>query len=137
LVAVAPLADSVDGVRLALQLACAAYLAFVAYKLWRFKAGAQTSAVSFRQVFWATLSNPKAMVFAFVLLPGSTGEPRFAAYAISLLGLMAVSGAVWVLAGTGVSRAAGGASDGIIRRVSSVVMASFSAIMIVGALGLR
>ena len=131
----APVAEAADWARLGLRIACGLYLAFVAWKLWRSASLEHEHATTFRRVFLATLSNPKAMVFVFVILPPrSIGlGPLLEPYGALLLLLIALTGAAWILLGALVHAGAGGRGAAMVRRTSSVVVALFSAIVVMGA----
>lgn len=71
----------------AVRLCAAAWVMFLAVKLWRTpKPGAPAQRVTRRRVFVTTLLNPKALVFGLVLLPPGT-SPQF----LSRLGLFCLS----------------------------------------------
>jgi len=131
----APLADASAWVGLALRVGCGLYLAYVAWRLWRPAIWAEESAISFRRVFLATLSNPKAMVFVFVILPPrSIGlGPLLYPHGVVLLALIALAGGAWVLFGALVRAGAGGRGAALVRRSSSVVVALFSLTILAGA----
>lgn len=130
----APMAEALGWIGLVLRIGCALYLAFVAWKLWRPAAGAEDRAISFGRVFLATLSNPKAMVFVFVILPPrSIGlGPLLDPYGVVLLGLIALAGGVWVVLGALVRAGAGGRGATLVRRTSSIVVALFSIVIVTG-----
>ena len=53
----------------ALRLVCALYLLMLAVMLWRRQRRVDLCEITVRRVFLTTLSNPKGLVFAFVILP--------------------------------------------------------------------
>lgn len=131
----APIADAAAWVGLVLRVGCGLYLAYVAWRLWRPAAPAEGAAISFDRVFLATLSNPKAMVFVFVILPPrSIGlGPLLDPYGVVLLALIALAGGAWILVGALVRASAGGRGAALVRRSSSIVVALFSLIIVAGA----
>lgn len=130
----APIAEAVGWVGLGLRVGSGLYLAFVAWKLWRSASHAHDHATTFGRVFLATLSNPKAMVFVFVILPprsiglGSLLEP----YGLVLLLLIALAGSCWVMLGGLVHASAGGRGAALVRRTSSIIVALFSILIVTG-----
>jgi threonine/homoserine/homoserine lactone efflux protein len=65
----APLLANSPGATIALKFACALYLVYVAWLLWRTKSMLHASAIGFWRVFVTTLLNPKALVFALAIFP--------------------------------------------------------------------
>jgi len=133
---VAPLVDAVPWVRLALRVGCALYLAYTAWLIWNAPQGVGPGAITWRRVFLATLSNPKALVFVFVMLPPrSIGLAEMVQpYGMALLALVALAGSAWVLLGAAIHAGAGGRGGLAIRRTSSVVVAAFSALILASTL---
>jgi len=132
----APLIDSVGWVRLALRIGCALYLAYTAWLIWTAPQANGERAVTWRGVFLATLSNPKALVFVFVILPPrSIGVAELVQpYAVILFALIALAGSVWVSLGAAIHAGARGRGGLAIRRASSVVVALFSALILASTL---
>jgi threonine/homoserine/homoserine lactone efflux protein len=132
----APLIESLAWVRLALRIGCAIYLAYTAWLIWRAPQGGGERAITWRRVFLATLSNPKALVFVFVILPPrSIGVAELVQpYVIALFVLMALAGGVWVTLGVAVHAGARGRGGLTIRRTSSVVVGLFSALILASSL---
>ncbi|MFC5323450.1 LysE family translocator [Bradyrhizobium oligotrophicum] len=93
----------------ALRIVVVLYLLHLAVALWRHGSGGTTDAapVTLRRVFVTTLFNPKAIIFAFTLLP-ATGDltellPWFAALGLST----AMIGSGWILLGATLRRGFG------------------------------
>jgi threonine/homoserine/homoserine lactone efflux protein len=84
---VAPLVHASPIISIALRLACGAYLIWSAVDLWREGSNALTKSepVSFHRVFVTTLLNPKAVLFALVIIP-YLGERKFVAAIPYLIG---------------------------------------------------
>ncbi len=99
--AVAPITNGAQGAERVLQAACAAYLLYAAWKLWRTRAEAIAAPESFRRVLIATALNPKALVFAFVILPFLRDGAVVAAapYVAAFLVMVALTGAAWIAIG--------------------------------------
>ena len=133
---IAPFADAFRPVRFALQLGCAFYLAFAAWKIWMSsQSGAR--AVTWMRVFFVTLSNPKAAVFVFVILPSrSIGAAELIhPYLSTLFILAALAGGIWLSLGASIHAGVVKHGDVLIRRASSVVMATFSMLLVLTLAG--
>ena len=133
-IVVAPIAEMFDGVRMALQLICAAYLALVAWHLWSLAHHATAGAITWRRVFFVTLANPKAIIFSSVLLPPCCSGASFQIRAAVLLGLIAGAGITWVTAGAWLRTTTVGRYSPLIRRTSAVVLAFFSCAILINAM---
>jgi threonine/homoserine/homoserine lactone efflux protein len=133
---VAPLVESLAWVRLALRIGCAVYLAYTAWLIWMAPMGEGEQAISWRRVFFATMSNPKALVFVFVILPPrSIGMAELVQpYGVILLALVALAGGAWVFLGAAIHAGARGRGGLTIRRTSSVVVGVFSALILASTL---
>lgn len=88
-----------------LQVLGAAYLSFVGYKMWTAKPGDVpiiniTAGLYFRQSFWITLLNPKAIMFYMAFFPlfidpqAPVGMLTFAVMAVTVAGLTFLYGLV-------------------------------------------
>lgn len=133
---VAPLAETVPWVRLALRIACAGYLAYTAWRIWNAPLGDDGRAITWRRVFLATLSNPKALVFVFVILPPREigAAELIQPYGLVLAGLIAMAGGVWVCLGAAIHAGAGGRGGAFVRRASSLVVGLFSVLILASAI---
>ena len=119
-----------------LRLACGLYVASIAVSLWyRESATAGRQVVGPRQLFVTTLLNPKAAVFAFVILPAlplSSGLAR--ASCIGLLGLGAAAiAAGWIGFGEQAARASR-LTPLFLNRAAALVLAGFATILIVSVI---
>lgn len=137
---VGPIAHASPALGIALRLVCGLFLLYAAWRLWGEGGAAATSAepVAFRRVLIATSLNPKAAVFAFVILPHfASGDVRAALpYCAALVGMIALVGSAWIVAGAAL-RASGGArlSAGLARRSGAVVLCAFAALITGSVLG--
>lgn len=116
-----------------LRLGLSIYLAFLAVKLWIMPdEGAGETAVTPQRVFVVTLLNPKALVFAFVVLPPITLVTWVAAlpHLVGLSGLILGASLCWITMGAALS---GGrivaVTPGIVRRLGAVVLLAFAAVI--------
>ena len=121
-------------VGIVLKVAVAAYLAWIAVALWR-RSEALTGegAVSLRAVFVTTLLNPKALVFAFGIIP--TDHPELAAYVATFALTVPVVGAGWILIGRAIGAVSGEKHAAVVRRVASVALVGFAALLVRSAFG--
>jgi len=85
----------------ALRMAVAIYLIFLAIMLWR-HGNRQTyegAPITFYRVFITTLLNPKAIIFAFALLPSQIGFLNLLPWLLGLSVLIATAGTGWIILG--------------------------------------
>jgi threonine/homoserine/homoserine lactone efflux protein len=120
---------------LALRLAAAAYLMILSVKLWRTPFMWARAVVSLRQVFVTTLLNPKALVFALVIIPFSSPHPGL--YLSIFAATIPLIGTLWISFGTFLGRHAQPAYLGVVPKAASVVLAVISAILVSSALYTR
>lgn len=130
----APLVNASPLVSLMLRGACGAYLLWSAVHLWREGSSALTSAepVSFRRVLLTTLLNPKAALFALVIIP-HLGQRNFAAAAPYLGGHAAITvtaSLTWIALGAAIGAGARGhVGAGLIRRVGASALGVFGILL--------
>lgn len=132
---VAPVVESLTWLRPLLRIACALYLGYTAWRIWTAPPADSQGAITWRRVFLATLSNPKALIFVFVILPPrSIGLVDLVQpYLVILFALMVLAGSVWVALGAAIRAGARGRGGLTIRRTSSVVVALFGALLLASA----
>ncbi|HHK2215113.1 TPA: LysE family translocator [Pseudomonas aeruginosa] len=113
---------------------CALYVALLAVKTWNASIRSAGTG-NFRRwplhLFVATLSNPKALIFASVIFPGKAFLDFWNNYTISLLAFLVVLapiGMLWVGLGAGIRKGYLGSISGpLFSKVTSVILALFSA----------
>ena len=90
----------------ALRLAAAIYLLYLAAKLWRrgVDVPVDGASVTFANVFVTTLLNPKAIIFAFTLLPADLTLTALAPWMVGLSLMIGVVGSLWIAAGASLRR---------------------------------
>jgi threonine/homoserine/homoserine lactone efflux protein len=132
--ALGPVIEANPGVGLALKVAVALYLVWVAIALWR-RSAALTGddAVTLQAMFVTTLLNPKSLVFAFGILPAAHASlwAFVAALAVAIL----VVGLGWVVIGRAIGAASGQQHSGIIRKFASVTLVGFAAWLVGSTFG--
>lgn len=115
-----------------LRALVAAYLLMAAFELWtrREVLGGPPSGIRFARVFVTTLLNPKAIVFAFGVLPLSA--PGAAFYVAGFVGFVAVAALSWIVVGALVGKVAARSTSRAVPRVSAVILTFFAALIAVG-----
>jgi threonine/homoserine/homoserine lactone efflux protein len=138
---VGPALSSRPAVVLGLKLAAALYLIRSAFVLWR-EAGVVLAApaiIPFRRVFLTTVLNPKALVFAFGILPRdlATSPAARLPYLAALALLINLVGASWIGVGALAARrstSAASVGGAPFRRAGAVVLAGLAVFLSVNAL---
>ena len=106
--ALGPVVSGIPLAAFVLRVAVSVYILGLAVTLWRVNARElrDGAAVTFRQVLITTLLNPKAMVFAFLLLPLQAGLFELLPW-LGVIALQIVTaGAAWVTLGATLGRGA-------------------------------
>ena len=118
----APLSASI------LRAAAGAYLMFLSIKLWTTPFRLARAVISLRQVFVTTLLNPKAFVFALVIIP--FGSPHAALYLSAFLATVPAVGTMWIVAGSLLGRHTHPGYAKSFPKAASIVLAIMSAALI-------
>jgi threonine/homoserine/homoserine lactone efflux protein len=132
--AIGPIVALMPGVAFALRIAVGLYLLRAAWKLWRHTDMSLPGqrVITIQQVFVTTLLNPKAIIFAFTLIPfGGSGDLARSVPWIGILSLLIVMiGACWIAAGAAVqSSVKGGAGAQACCRVGAIALMLFAALI--------
>ena len=138
---VGPIVQASPLFSIALRLGCGLFLLYAAWRLWREGAAALTSAapIEFHRVLIATSLNPKAIVFAFVILPYlSHGQMRAALpYAVALIAMILLVGSAWIAIGAALRAGAATRLTPIAaRRGGALVLCAFAALISGSAFGI-
>jgi threonine/homoserine/homoserine lactone efflux protein len=121
-------------VGIALKAMVAVYLGWVAVRLWtRSAALTGEGAVTLRAVFVTTLINPKALVFAFGIIPAA--HPALWAYVAAFAVTVPLVGLCWIGVGGLIGAASGERHAGLVRKVASVALVGFAALLVRSAFG--
>lgn len=131
---VAPIVHASPFVSKALRLACAGYLIWSAVHLWREGASALTSSepVSFGRVLTVTLLNPKALLFAFVIIPHLSQRdiPAALPYLAAHAAITVAASISWISLGALIRAGARTRLDaGVIRRVAASALGVFGLLL--------
>lgn len=133
LLLLAPIAAAYPAVSAAVKLAGAAYLVWLATKLWRGAPAISATAIGPVEVFIATLLNPKAFIFAFVVFPGRAGA-GLARDAAIFAALVLICGGAWVMAGGALHRTMSGRRGRLlVSRVSATAIAALAILVAASA----
>lgn len=129
----APLLHDIPAISITIKLVVAAYLLWLAVKLWRQKLVASETAqpVRFRNVFITTLLNPKGIIFALTLIPREA--PGLVWYFAGFSALVLLAGGGWLLLGGGLG-AASGRLKSLLPRTAAVVLTGFAGVIAASAL---
>jgi len=134
-----PLVIGIPIAGVVLRAAITIYVLYLARLLWRYRACELSRAmpVTFRAVLLTTLLNPKAAVFAFLLLPPQIGLlellPWLATMAIQILAV----GAAWLTLGATLGRGLRGLGHPeLMYRLSSIVLVVMATVIGARSLGM-
>jgi len=116
---------------LILRAAAGAYLMVLAIRLWTTPLLVSRAVISVRQVFVTTLLNPKALVFALVIIP--FGSPRSSVYLALFTAIVPVIGTLWIALGALLRRRTEPGYLKVFPKAASVILAIFSATLISSA----
>jgi threonine/homoserine/homoserine lactone efflux protein len=130
----APLLAGHPAIAIAMKIAAATWVLFLAYRLWtRGAVVAGGSVVSLRTMYVTTLLNPKALIVGLVIMPHGpavTVLPWAAVFLVSLI-MIAI---VWICAGALASTAASGRPIlPVICRLAAVCLVIFSGVLLQSA----
>lgn len=114
------------------RLLLAGWLLYLGCCLWRRPPAGSPAGVGPREVFLATLLNPKGAVFALVLWPEGQGGAELALWTAGLFGLIVAVSAAWAEAGRRLGDL-DGHHGGRVARAGAVVVVGFAGIIGVGA----
>lgn len=123
---VGPVIAAAPVVGTALRLAAAVYLLYLAAKLWEagVRVAADGTSVTFANVFVTTLLNPKAIIFAFTLLPADLALADLAPWMAGLSLMIGAVGGIWIVGGASLRRGfAGTVPSRIGYRASALALA--------------
>lgn len=101
-----PVLATMPVVELALRITVSVYLLYLALNLWR-HGSAQLDArgpVTLGRVLLTTLLNPKAIIFAFTILPLGLGPADVMPWLVTLAGMITVVGGLWIAVGVALSK---------------------------------
>lgn len=112
----------------ALKLSAAVWVMLLALRLWGIGGAAAAAEVGARRVFVTTLLNPKAVIFALILLPPPADPQFFPRLALFCLTVACVA-LLWGAAG---ALTQGGGRIRVVERIASVWLALVSVTLVLG-----
>lgn len=128
----APVMGKSPAISSGLKVAAGLYLLTLAIKIWGTPLGAQPGAViTLRRVFITTLLNPKALIFALIIIPFNS--PYRFLYVTSLFTIIPLVGAAWIAAGSLLHLHSRLKYSASVTRTASVILGVFSTILIASA----
>lgn len=128
--AVAPLTSSSTTVEALMRVLVGAYLFWLGWKLWNRRATETTPIVSLKQVFFVTLLNPKALVFALAIIPFGVRDTPHYLLGFSLMTML--TGMAWTSAGATLRSAAHSTNFmRLLPRCAAIVLAAFAVFLVV------
>jgi threonine/homoserine/homoserine lactone efflux protein len=113
----------------ALRISSGVYLLTLAVRTWRAYQGVSPEAPSFSRVLVTTLLNPKALIFALVIIPAR--EPNAVLYFAAFSLIVPTIGCIWIAFGGVTRRAVGLGYVRLVPKITSVVLACFSVSLII------
>lgn len=131
---VGPVINSAPILTQGLRIVVGLYLILLAIKLWQHGAMDVTAApVMPRQVFVTTLLNPKALIFALVVIPFSAAN--WWLYQLGFLMMVVAVALGWIHVGAVVGRMAGAVGHArLVPRFGATVIGFFAAVLLVSAM---
>lgn len=115
-----------------LKSAVAAYLVFLAIRLWQAPLDGATSGFTLRRVFVTTLLNPKGLIFALFIFPAP--PTPIAPYVAAFSAMVAAVGATWVVAGSLMTQFTSPRFSVVVPKVCACAMAAFAIVVVSGLL---
>jgi threonine/homoserine/homoserine lactone efflux protein len=127
--------QGVPSLAFALRVVIAAYLIYLAIRLWRsgLQPGNAQRLISFRDVLVTTMLNPKALLFALGIIP--VHAPNSIVYFIAFVIMVIIAGSGWALLGVGLARGLLPKSrTHLVPRLGAVAIAAFAAYLLIAPL---
>lgn len=124
--------ESYPAIKTVMRLLIGAYLLSAAYELWTRRAalGDDGEGIRLQKVFVTTLLNPKAIVFAFGIIPLSA--PNALSYVAAFVGFVVLAASAWIVIGSAIGRMAATGSSRLVPRLSAVVLTWFAGLIAMG-----
>jgi threonine/homoserine/homoserine lactone efflux protein len=127
-----PVIEANPAIRTALRLLIGAYLLHSAYELWTRRGGFDISVdgIRFHKVFVTTLLNPKAIVFAFGVIP--LASPHAHLYLGMFVAFVVMAALCWIAIGSTIRCMASASGSRLVPRISALVLMCFAGVIAVG-----
>ncbi|MDQ7250306.1 LysE family translocator [Dongia sedimenti] len=124
--------QSMPSLAYALRMIIAAYLLYLAVRLWRagWAMHAAQKLIGFRDVLVTTLLNPKALLFALGIIP--VHAPDSLAYFIAFVVMVIAAGSGWALLGVALARSLlPKSSTQLVPRLGAVAISAFAGYLLI------
>ena len=125
-------ANETSGAQVLLKCAVAAYLVFLAIRLWQVPLNSSASGFTLRRVFVTTLLNPKGLIFALFIFP--VPPTPIAPYFVAFWAMVVAVGATWIVAGSLLTQFTNPRFGVIVPKVCACAMAAFAIVVMSGLL---
>lgn len=128
-IAIAPLVQSMPALGIAVKVAVAIYLVWLAIRVWRSagRVAVTGTPVTIVDVFVTTLFNPKGLIFALTVIPHE--HPMLLWFFAAFCGLVVLAGGGWIALGHVLTRAAGPRAS-YVPRIASVALVGFAGLIL-------
>ena len=129
---VGPILGVAPAFGIGLRVIVVIYLLHLAAKLWQYGAieTKEASPVTFSRVLVTTLFNPKAIIFAFTLLPTNASLLALTPWLSGLAILIFTVGSAWIAIGASMTRGLRGClPSGLGYRISAVILAVLAGVV--------
>lgn len=138
-VVLGPLVVNIPMAGVVLRAAITLYLFYLARLLWRYRPCAARGSVpvTCRAVLLTTALNPKATIFAFLLLPTNIGFPELLPWVATMAIQIVTVGTAWLALGATLGRGLRGfGQPELMYRLSAIVLAIMATIISAQSLGI-
>jgi threonine/homoserine/homoserine lactone efflux protein len=118
--------------QIALRIGAGIYLLTMAARLWRSRLRGTELPVSFRDVFMTTLLNPKALLFALLIIP--LADPKAPIFLARFSAILVFVGSVWLVVGAIAGRMIQQKWSLLIPKTAALTLLVFASVLIGSAL---
>lgn len=122
-----PLLEEKPTVSLALKVAAAMWILYMAAKLWRVNAASEEATVSVGRILVTTLLNPKAIVFGLVIFPRGEDAPL---HLVAFVGTLVPVAVLWIASGALAGRFGRYLTGTVFRRAAAACLVVFSTVLL-------
>jgi threonine/homoserine/homoserine lactone efflux protein len=129
---IGPVISAAPSVQIVLRVGAGIYLLTIAAKLWRATLRGSDSAVSFRDVFITTLLNPKALLFALLIIPVT--DPNGVVFLVRFSAILIFVGSAWIVIGAIAGRMIRREWSLLIPKIAAMSLSVFASVLIGSAL---
>ena len=129
---IGPVISAAPSVQIVLRVGAGIYLLIIAAKLWRETLRGSDSAVSFRDVFITTLLNPKALLFALLIIP--VADPNGVVFLVRFSAILIFVGSAWIVIGAIAGRMIRREWSLLIPKIAAMALSVFASVLIGSAL---